>query len=42
VHIEQSDEFESGRKVTEISLLKGYDYDKQEFVIEDLYRFNKK
>jgi len=42
VHIEQSDEFESGRKVTEITLLKGYDYDKQEFVIEDLYRFNKK
>ena len=41
-HIEESDEFESGRKVTEISLLKGYDYDKKEFVIEDLYRFNKK
>ncbi|OIN82970.1 ATPase, T2SS/T4P/T4SS family [Francisella sp. TX07-6608] len=39
VHIEKSDQFISGRKVTQISLLQGYDQNHKDFIVTDLYKF---
>lgn len=38
VHIERSDQFKAGRKVTEISELQGYDYDKRAFILKTIYQ----